>query len=144
MERHLKMSAFRLSLSELGSCTRATSSSCAASPCVWPVSLMLKAVLSWGKGQMPNRIWTHQFELFFGHGLCPHLNQISLRGLTQSHWEQGSVPEWVHTSPLPLLKRSLEGQDPRRRLPGSSLTMTERLIYDTKVHLSDKSVSLVA
>lgn len=32
---------------------------------------------------------------------------------------------------------------PREGLPGSSLTTTEHLIHDTKVHLSDKSAPLV-
>lgn len=43
----------------------------AASSYVWQVKLMIRAGHSWGKGQAPNLTQTHQFQLFFGHGLWP-------------------------------------------------------------------------
>lgn len=117
---------------------------CTTSPCVWRVNLTVRAGHLWAKGQRPNLIWTHQVVLFFGHGLWP-----------PSHSTFSQMPDPVSQGTGgPFLKEFTEihyhywkGHS-KVRVYGQgslkpSLTVHGRLTYDTKVHLSDKSILVV-
>lgn len=66
----------------------------------------------------------------------PCLPQPAVTGLTSFTGIRGSVPKRVHTNPLSLLKNSLEGQDLWTVI--GIISTKDSLIYDIKVHLSDR------
>jgi len=71
----------------------------------------------------------------------PCLPQPAVTGLTSFTGIRGSVPKRVHTNPLSLLKNSLEGQD--LWTVTGIISTKDSLIYDTKVHLSDRPILVV-
>lgn len=108
---------------------------CAMS-CVWWAGQMTRAerCCTGGKSQTPALISTQQSSVFSGHGLWPLAQQPFLKGLTQSHGEQGSAAErvcivhycyWLGHSKVGII-----------------LNHDEVFIYHTNVHLSEKSAPL--
>lgn len=108
---------------------------------VWSLNLIPGGGYLWRKGQRPNIVWTHQLVLFLGHGLRPSTFSqrpdpvspgtvgLFLKELTQIHYHY-----WKGHS-----KVRVYGQGSMV----SSLTRHGSLIYDMKVHLSDKSIRVV-
>jgi hypothetical protein len=121
------------------------SPTCPALPQLWVVSwLVIRAEHTGGKGQMPDLIWIHQTALFFGHGLWPlPQSTFSQRPDSVSQGVRGQFLKELTQVHYHYWKGHSKVRVPGEGLLGSSLAVTEYLIYDTKDHLSDKCNPLI-